>query len=780
MKLRLLLLLVFTGIALGQTVGPGSATGTITANSQCVSINVDPRASSTVSINVSGTWSATLQPEASIAGQTANNVQVTPSTSSTAQATITTNGLYWGAAAGVDLFKVCSTSYASGTATVVLTVTTGVASNILGSGGGGGSPGGSNGQVQFNNSGSFGGASGLTFASNALTGWNTTYPYGYASNGVAGKITTSEGQSVSGDFNYGEQAGTQGGACPASAATTVSVTNGSKTVTYVSGTNFATGTIGSSYNWIGQWIQIGGVSYQVSSVAGATSTLQLATNYAGTTSGSAALTYGSTVGDTSDHVHFLAWNGSGPGQAENSNLQFYFGDQWEYNWCAGAGDASMERHMEAVLPDGVGGTYLYRPFFVDVFKTANTAGSTHVGFTHMNLNADNFTLGSITSLGSHTATNYISASPTLVTISPSTNFNNSIAENNAGNANAGITMGTESGQFGGSTNSIVFHAGGASGISAVTTTCSTSGIFQFPAAGADGFYCDGAHYQFLGYAGLNAVGLHATASGPLTNPYIFIPNGSNSGLNVALTYSSPTNWSGWFVSSNGTSGATGYNYLSNRGGGSTLTDGHVGTDTGVTLHVADGNTDMITGDGSGDPNLLNTVKFHGTSGVTAGSFSAITAIATTAGGVTTLTGSSDARLKTDIHSFDKGLLAILGLHPSVYGWNDIGQKITGFGAAERHAGFIAQDVQKSIPEAVGEETHCDLDPHSHGKKGLKLKGCEATTDYLTIADRPILAATVTAVQSLFKIYVFVSLILMAALICGFVVLLNRIKQLEGK
>ena len=60
---------------------------------------------------------------------------------------------------------------------------------------------------------------------------------------------------------------------------------------------------------------------------------------------------------------------------------------------------------------------------------------------------------------------------------------------------------------------------------------------------------------------------------------------------------------------------------------------------------------MIVGDGSGDPNLENTVKYNGTAGVTAGSFSAITAIQTKVGGTIVLTGTSDARLKNIVAPF---------------------------------------------------------------------------------------------------------------------------------
>jgi hypothetical protein len=114
-----------------------SKAGPFTINSStspCASISVT--ANATVGIQVTGTFSATLQPEVSIAGQAAQNAQVTPSTSSTAQSTITAAGIYSSPVAGFDTFLVCVSSYASGTATVYLTSTTAVNASLLGGGGG--------------------------------------------------------------------------------------------------------------------------------------------------------------------------------------------------------------------------------------------------------------------------------------------------------------------------------------------------------------------------------------------------------------------------------------------------------------------------------------------------------------------------------------------------------------------------------------------------------------------------------------------------------------------
>ena len=86
--------------------------------------------------------------------------------------------------------------------------------------------------------------------------------------------------------------------------------------------------------------------------------------------------------------------------------------------------------------------------------------------------------------------------------------------------------------------------------------------------------------------------------------------------------------------------------------------------------------------------------------------------------------SSDERLKTVLGEFDAGLSAILGLEPISYRWNES----SGYETRTTYAGFSAQNVQENIPEAVGED-----------KRG-----------FLTLSDRPILAAVVTAVQELWE------------------------------
>jgi hypothetical protein len=87
-----------------------------------------------------------------------------------------------------------------------------------------------------------------------------------------------------------------------------------------------------------------------------------------------------------------------------------------------------------------------------------------------------------------------------------------------------------------------------------------------------------------------------------------------------------------------------------------------------------------------------------------------------------ITASSDERLKDIQGTFDRGLDEILTLNPVLYKWN----ATSTLEQVNTYAGFTAQDVQASIPEAAG----------------LDGRG------YLTLSDRPILAASVNAIKEL--------------------------------
>ena len=131
-------LLLFAALA-PPVFGQGKA-GPFTINastSPCATIGVTQQ--STVGITVTGTFSATLQPEVAMTGRdgstagTPQNTQVTPSSSSTAQSTITAAGAYKAAVGGFDTFLVCVTSYASGSATIYLNASPAVSTSALAS-----------------------------------------------------------------------------------------------------------------------------------------------------------------------------------------------------------------------------------------------------------------------------------------------------------------------------------------------------------------------------------------------------------------------------------------------------------------------------------------------------------------------------------------------------------------------------------------------------------------------------------------------------------------------
>src|SRR5882724_388929 len=119
-------LVVLPALASAQWVGPIS----ITSN-QCASIGAEMNA--TVVAYVSGTWTGTLQPQGTIQGQAPFNVLVTPSTSSTTQATVTASGAYTTSIAGYSTFQLCGATVASGAAVVYLNASMAE----TGSGGGG-------------------------------------------------------------------------------------------------------------------------------------------------------------------------------------------------------------------------------------------------------------------------------------------------------------------------------------------------------------------------------------------------------------------------------------------------------------------------------------------------------------------------------------------------------------------------------------------------------------------------------------------------------------------
>jgi hypothetical protein len=85
-----------------------------------------------------------------------------------------------------------------------------------------------------------------------------------------------------------------------------------------------------------------------------------------------------------------------------------------------------------------------------------------------------------------------------------------------------------------------------------------------------------------------------------------------------------------------------------------------------------------------------------------------------------ITTGSDIRLKDLQGEFTRGLADLMKLTPMNYRW----KTETGFDTTNVYSGFVAQNVFDAIPEAVG-----------HDRNG-----------YLTLSDRPLIAATVNAIK----------------------------------
>ena len=108
-----------------------------------------------------------------------------------------------------------------------------------------------------------------------------------------------------------------------------------------------------------------------------------------------------------------------------------------------------------------------------------------------------------------------------------------------------------------------------------------------------------------------------------------------------------------------------------------------------------------------------------------------------------VTASSDRRLKNVSGKFTRGLDAILQIQPKVFTW----KPESGMNPDDINVGFIAQDVQPAIPEAVGSMKTVDTEEDDGTGKKVKKTKREAS-EFLTLSDRPIIAALVNAVKEL--------------------------------
>lgn len=114
-----------------------------------------------------------------------------------------------------------------------------------------------------------------------------------------------------------------------------------------------------------------------------------------------------------------------------------------------------------------------------------------------------------------------------------------------------------------------------------------------------------------------------------------------------------------------------------------------------------------------------TAQFHNNGTVRMQVFGAGTLVTDASGNVS---ASSDARLKEDVQPFAGGLAEVLQLRPVSYSWT----AASGLDRMNRYVGLIAQEVETVLPEATGEDEN----------------------GFLSIQDRPILAALINAAKEL--------------------------------
>lgn len=126
---------------------------------------------------------------------------------------------------------------------------------------------------------------------------------------------------------------------------------------------------------------------------------------------------------------------------------------------------------------------------------------------------------------------------------------------------------------------------------------------------------------------------------------------------------------------------------------------------------------IVTGSGSGS----TSVTVNGSNAVAFNQYTAGTLVTDSSGNITV---SSDERLKNIQASFKPGLKEVMNINPILFKYN----KNSGMETENTYAGFSAQNVKKSIPQAVFQDSR----------------------GYYSLQDRPIIAALVNAVKELEK------------------------------
>ena len=135
---------------------------------------------------------------------------------------------------------------------------------------------------------------------------------------------------------------------------------------------------------------------------------------------------------------------------------------------------------------------------------------------------------------------------------------------------------------------------------------------------------------------------------------------------------------------------------------------------------------------------------NGAGGVTAASH-IYTTFTFNEGLCTAVSDPSDSRLKTNTLQFTRGLSAIQKIDPISFNWNDEAVDHMGLDKTVRQYGFVAQNVETAIPEAIGREIAHSQITNAEGRLERKPNG---KPDYKTVDTRTIVAALVNAVKEL--------------------------------
>ena len=167
-------------------------------------------------------------------------------------------------------------------------------------------------------------------------------------------------------------------------------------------------------------------------------------------------------------------------------------------------------------------------------------------------------------------------------------------------------------------------------------------------------------------------------------------------------------------------------------GWSSTSTASTASDTGFS-RISAGVVGVGTGAAGSTAGTLEATNYQvgGTANTGAGTYTAITSITVAGGIVQAISGTSDERLK-DSTPYEGGLSVIEGITPVRFKYNDKGQLHTGLFGDRKYVGFLAQNVQHVLPEAIT------------GKEMSK----DGTEEYLSFDPRPVIAALVNAVKEL--------------------------------